>query len=205
MDGPLHLARGDDVDALDAGGRGERHRPGDQHHPRAAPRGLGGEGEAHLAARPVAEEADGIDRLVGGTGGDQHRAPGAAAPRRRRPRPPRTISSGSAIRPIPTSPEASGPSTGPTNRTPRRSQGLHVLLRRWPSPTSTVCMAGATTSGPAKASAVVVRKSSREPQREACQHVGGRRGHAQHLRPGARPRCAPPRRAPVPAARYSSW
>ncbi len=73
------------------------------------------------------------------------------------------ISSGSAIRPIPTSPEARGPSTGPANQTPRRFR-VSTCWRVASCPHMTECMAGATTTGPANARAVVVRKSSPSPR-----------------------------------------
>src|SRR6185295_4304465 len=69
-----HLGSGFDVDPLDAARRGQTDRAGDEDRPRAPPSGLAREGESHLAARAVAQEADGIDRLVRRAGADENGA-----------------------------------------------------------------------------------------------------------------------------------
>ena len=66
-----HLLGGLDVDAVDAGGRFERHRPGDQRHSRAGLGGGGGDREALPARRAIGDDPHRIDRLVGRPGGDE--------------------------------------------------------------------------------------------------------------------------------------
>ncbi len=67
---------------LDAGRRLEVRRAGHEDHGGAAARRFGGQGEAHAAARPVADEAHRIDVFEGRAGRHQHRA---ARPASRRP------------------------------------------------------------------------------------------------------------------------
>ncbi len=67
-----HLGGGAHGDGFDAAGRGEMHRSGDQHHPRAARGRCLRQRVAHLAAGAVRDVADRVDRLLRGAGGDQH-------------------------------------------------------------------------------------------------------------------------------------
>ena len=53
--------------------RRQVHRAGDQDHARAASDRSLGQRVAHLAARPIGDEAHRIERLLRGAGGDQHR------------------------------------------------------------------------------------------------------------------------------------
>ena len=72
------------------------------------------------------------------------------------------MSSGSAIRPIPSSPSASSPSTGPTNSTSRaRSVATFACVASCVH--IRVFIAGATSTGPACASAASVSRSSASP------------------------------------------
>ena len=75
---PLHprARRRCHVDALDAGGDRQRDVRGDQRHLGAAPRRRLGEGDAHPAARAIADEADRVDLLTGPAGGDEDAATG---------------------------------------------------------------------------------------------------------------------------------
>src|SRR4029453_4070341 len=75
---------------------------------------------------------------------------------------PATRSSSSARRPGPTSPEVSGPEAGGTTRTPRASRVARLARVAGCSHIS-VCMAGATTTGPPKARAMLVSRSSARP------------------------------------------
>ena len=52
------------------GGRLDRHVAQDEGHGRATIEGVFGDGEAHLAGRTVADEADGVDGLGRAAGGD---------------------------------------------------------------------------------------------------------------------------------------
>ena len=114
---------------LTPGVRVERGVGCDHRHGRAPARRLGGQREAHPAARAVADEAHRVERLARAARRDQHpHAVERAAARR-----PATISiasriaAGSARRPTPHSPrEASGPVPGSITCTPRsrsRSRG----------------------------------------------------------------------------------
>jgi hypothetical protein len=71
-------------------------------------------------------------------------------------------SSSSASRPGPVSPEVSGPLAGGTTSTPRRSSSAR-LARVAGCCHISVCIAGATTTGPGKASATLVSRSSARP------------------------------------------
>src|SRR4249919_2064091 len=156
----MHLRGAAHVDPGDVGGRGQRDRTGHQHHLRALARGGVGDGETHLAAAAVADEADRIEVFEGRTRTDDdaasaqaHRLASASAA---------TIASGSLRRPGPDSPSASGPSSGPITCTPR-SRSVATLAwvagcnhMRW-------FIAGATMIGAVVARHSVVTRSSAKP------------------------------------------
>ena len=168
---------------VDAGRGRQRHRPRDQDRPGAPPRGLGGEGEPHLAARPVAEEADGIDRLEGGAGADQH-GPAGERPEAgggldrlddllRLGHPPHAdLARGE--RPLDGTGEADAAPAPASPRAAASPPVSHIAE----------CMAGADHQRAGEGERGGGQEVVAEPEGQPGQDVGGGRRHAQHLRPG---------------------
>ena len=159
------------------------HRPGDQHHLGAAPRRLGGDREAHLPGRAVAEEAHGVDALARAAGRHQHA---------QRPRGPRVragaraaaaIAPGSAMRPSPSQPQASSPRLGAHEA--RAALAQHARRSRASRRAATCSRSSRARAAAARASRArrSSTRSSARPCGEARQGVRGGRRHQQQLRP----------------------
>src|SRR5690606_5682389 len=155
------LRRAAHVDAAYARRRLQVHGAGDQHGVGAGARRGFGDGETHLAAAAVADEAHRVDVLVGRAGAHQDAAAGEEAVHCECTRA-CTIATGSRMRPGPDSPSASGPSSGPMTCTPRsRSVAMLACVAgcshmRW-------FMAGATATGAVVARHRVATRSSARP------------------------------------------